>query len=77
MTLIPFTPRNPVEGAVTAFSRHATDCLHLAHLFAVADAGRADLAWLLDSQLHDLELAVRHLRRVCDEVRWDAKEIAA
>jgi hypothetical protein len=69
--------RNPATPVLQAFSRHATECLHLAHLFAVADAGRADVAWLLDSQLHELELAVRHLRRVCDEVRWDAKEIAA
>jgi hypothetical protein len=69
--------RNPATPVLQAFSRHATDCLHLAHLFAVADGNRADLAWLLDSQLHDLETAIRHLRRVCDDVRWDAKEIAA
>lgn len=72
MSVHPLHPQqDPLRAPVTAVSRQLTDCLDLLLQLTLLPAGeRSDMAWLLDSRLADLELAVRGLRPVLEQMKW-------
>lgn len=67
--------QDPLTTPLRHLSRHATEVLDLALTLALETGSRADIAWLLDTQLRELESSIARLRPVLETLKW--KDIAA